>query len=92
MDSQIPMQETAFVKRSVPGVKRIVLVGSGKGGVGKSTVSANIALALSTLGNKVGLLDADIYGPSIPKIMGVEGGRLQVSDKNKIIPISKYDV
>ncbi len=92
MDGQIPMQETVFAKRSVPGVKRIILVGSGKGGVGKSTVSANIALALSKLNGKVGLLDADIYGPSIPKIMGVEGSRLQVSEKNKIIPISKYNI
>ncbi len=92
MDTQFPAQDTAFVKRNVPGVKRIILVGSGKGGVGKSTVSANIALALGKLNSKVGLLDADIYGPSIPKIMGVEGGRLQVSDRNKIIPLNKYNV
>ncbi len=92
MDGQFPMQEAVFAKRSVPGVKRIILVGSGKGGVGKSTVSANLALALSKLDSNVGLLDADIYGPSIPKIMGVEGGRLQVSDKNKIIPLKQYDI
>ncbi|WP_068010274.1 iron-sulfur cluster carrier protein ApbC [Pseudovibrio axinellae] len=60
-------------KQEVPGVKHIVAVASGKGGVGKSTTSANIALALSAMGLKVGLLDADIYGPSIPKLMGASG-------------------
>ena len=67
-------------QQALPGVKNIVAVASGKGGVGKSTVSANIACALAQMGAKVGLLDADIYGPSIPIIMGIEdaqptGGR-----------------
>src|SRR5437588_634736 len=57
----------------VPSVKNVVLVGSGKGGVGKSTVSANVAVALANLGCKVGLLDADIYGPSMPVMMGLFG-------------------
>lgn len=57
----------------VPGVKRIVAVASGKGGVGKSTTAANIAVALARLGLKTGVLDADIYGPSVPKIFGVSG-------------------
>src|SRR6266404_9600219 len=60
-------------KVSLPGVKHVVAVASGKGGVGKSTVSTNLALALAQLGRRVGLLDADIYGPSIPIMMGVEG-------------------
>jgi ATP-binding protein involved in chromosome partitioning len=57
----------------VPGVKRIVAVASGKGGVGKSTTAANLALALRASGLKVGLMDADIYGPSVPKLMGLKG-------------------
>lgn len=64
-------------KGSIPGVKNIIPVASGKGGVGKSTVSANIALALASTGSKVGLLDADVYGPSIPLIMGSQGGPQQ---------------
>lgn len=79
-------------KRKIPGVRKIILVGSGKGGVGKSTVAANIAVALKNLGFKVGLLDADIYGPSVPTIMGVKEGRLTVDQQNRIMPIKKYDI
>ncbi len=58
-------------KSSVPGVKYLITVGSGKGGVGKTTVAVNLALALKALGNNVGLLDADVYGPNVPRMMGV---------------------
>ena len=57
----------------VPGVRNIIVVGSGKGGVGKSTVAANLALAFAAEGLKTGILDADLYGPSIPKLLGIEG-------------------
>ncbi|MBI4922333.1 MAG: Mrp/NBP35 family ATP-binding protein [Devosia nanyangense] len=60
-------------KSAVPGVKNIIVVGSGKGGVGKSTVAANLALALAAEGLRTGILDADLYGPSIPKLLGIEG-------------------
>jgi ATP-binding protein involved in chromosome partitioning len=60
-------------KSAVPGVRNIVVVGSGKGGVGKSTVATNLALAFAAEGLKTGILDADLYGPSIPKLLGIEG-------------------
>jgi ATP-binding protein involved in chromosome partitioning len=78
-------------QNKVPGIHRVVAVASGKGGVGKSTVSVNLACALKHLGNKVGLLDCDIYGPSIPLMMGVSD-RPTLSEDEKIIPPSNYGV
>jgi ATP-binding protein involved in chromosome partitioning len=69
----------------VPGVKRVIAIASGKGGVGKSTVSANLACALKHLGAKVGLLDCDIYGPSIPLMMGVHE-RPTISPREQLVP------
>jgi ATP-binding protein involved in chromosome partitioning len=75
----------------VPGIKHVVLVMSGKGGVGKSTVATNLTMALSRLGHRVGLLDADIYGPSIPTMLGVSG-RPVSSDGKKIEPLERFGV
>jgi ATP-binding protein involved in chromosome partitioning len=76
----------------IPSVKNVVLIGSGKGGVGKSTVSANVAVALAQLGAKVGLLDADIYGPSMPLMMGLFGARPTSEDGKRVNPLTAYGV
>lgn len=72
-------------------IKNVVLVSSGKGGVGKSTVSVNLSIALSKKNLNVGLLDADIYGPSIPKLLGIEG-KPSVTKEKKILPFQKFGI
>lgn len=87
-----PMPEKAPL---LPGVKNIVGISSGKGGVGKSTVASNLAVALAREGYKVGLLDADIFGPSVPKMFGVEDQELymhEVDGRQLIIPAERYGV
>jgi ATP-binding protein involved in chromosome partitioning len=89
---QVPVFEP---ENLLPQVKNIIAVASGKGGVGKSTIAANLAVALSRLGFRTGLLDADIYGPSIPKMFGEEDARpyMETLDgKEQIIPVEKYGV
>lgn len=75
----------------LPGVKNVIAVASGKGGVGKSTVAANLAVAIAQTGAKVGLLDTDIYGPSIPTMFGVKE-RPNITTQKKLVPIEKHGV
>lgn len=96
--SDIAIHVTSGAERELPkgpapksGIKHIIAIGSGKGGVGKSTVSANLALAIAATGAKVGLLDADIYGPSIPLIMGATGQKPAVVD-DKLVPIEAHGI
>ncbi|MCF4100266.1 Mrp/NBP35 family ATP-binding protein [Gillisia sp. M10.2A] len=81
--------------KSIPGIKNIIAVASGKGGVGKSTVTANLAVTLAKMGFKVGLLDADIYGPSMPIMFDVEAERplsVNIDGKSKMKPVENYGV
>lgn len=74
----------------MPGVRFVLAVASGKGGVGKSTVAANLALALGKQGKAVGLLDIDIYGPSIPIMFGLAGAKPMVNEAKKVVPLEKF--
>jgi ATP-binding protein involved in chromosome partitioning len=78
-----------FGRQGVPGIRNIVVVGAGKGGVGKSTTSVNLALALLKKGARVGLLDADVYGPNLPQMLGISG-QPDVTDDKKMIPVEAH--
>lgn len=81
---------TGQAKRRVPNVKKVIAVSSCKGGVGKSTVTVNLGLALKSQGHKVGFLDADIYGPSLPMLLNHRGTKPSANDQKKILPIDAF--
>lgn len=82
----------AAAQTSIPGVKRVIAVASGKGGVGKSTVSTNLAVALSRTGAKVGLCDCDLYGPSIALMLGATDQQPMATEQNEIVPIEAHGI
>jgi ATP-binding protein involved in chromosome partitioning len=86
---QMPRESSSKGKNIAPQVKNFLMVSSGKGGVGKSTTSVNIAISLAQQGKKVGLLDADIYGPNIPRMLGIDGIKPEVTG-DKVLPIKAY--
>ncbi|MBU1642213.1 Mrp/NBP35 family ATP-binding protein [bacterium] len=88
---KMPRESSSKGKNIAPQVKNFIMVSSGKGGVGKSTTSVNLAIALAMQGKKVGLLDADIYGPNIPRMLGVEGVKPEVNG-NKVLPLKAYGI
>lgn len=76
----------------IPGIKHILVIGSGKGGVGKSTVALNLAVALSKSGLKTGILDGDVYGPSLPRLTGTIHLKPELGKDNKLIPLRRYGI
>jgi ATP-binding protein involved in chromosome partitioning len=91
MDAQVPASPASLGADNLPGVRHTVAVASGKGGVGKSTVAVNVAVALAQSGARVGLLDADIYGPSIPIMLGLRQSRPEVR-AGKLVPLERFGV
>ena len=91
----VKKQINSIKGKPIPGIENIIAISSGKGGVGKSTVTSNIAVTLAKMGCKVGILDADIYGPSIPTMFDMEGSKplsVEVNGKSKMKPIENYGV
>src|SRR5262245_12723142 len=91
MDAEVPKGRGLGEKVVIEGVRNIVAVSSGKGGVGKSTVAVNLAVSLALDGARVGLMDADVYGPNVPLMLGASDARPEV-DVNRLIPIEAYGV
>lgn len=92
---EVPEKANEIKGKAIPGISNIIAVASGKGGVGKSTVTANLAVTLGKMGFKVGVLDADIYGPSMPIMFDVENEKpisIEVDGKSKMKPIESYEI
>jgi ATP-binding protein involved in chromosome partitioning len=91
MDAEVPQGRGIANNVAIPGVKNIVAVSSGKGGVGKSTVAVNLAVALAQNGAKVGLMDADVYGPNVPLMLGAAGAQPQIFN-GQLVPVEAHGI
>ncbi|HJM44232.1 MAG: iron-sulfur cluster carrier protein ApbC [Nitrospinota bacterium] len=91
MTARVPPGRATADRQAIPGVKNIVAVASGKGGVGKSTVAVNLAVSIAKCGAAVGLMDSDIFGPSVPLMMNI-AGQPRVAEGNRILPMQNYGV
>ncbi|CAG8533824.1 22878_t:CDS:2 [Racocetra persica] len=91
IDMEARMRRGLPTKRPIHGVKHIIAVASGKGGVGKSTLAINLALAIASFRHRVGILDADIFGPSIPRLLNLKA-EPQTNEKGELIPLVNYGV
>lgn len=91
-DVRSPQQKMDGKDNPLPGVKHIIAVGAGKGGVGKSTVSVNLAIGLARMGASVGLLDGDIYGPSGPTMLGLHDAQPRMADEKTLLPFEKHGI
>jgi ATP-binding protein involved in chromosome partitioning len=92
MDAEVPQGRGVANNIALPGVKNIIAVSSGKGGVGKSTVAVNLAVSLALDGAKVGLMDADVYGPNVPLMLGISAIQPQVTSRNQLVPLEAHGV
>ena len=92
MDAEVPQGRGVANNIALPGVKNIIAVSSGKGGVGKSTVAVNLAVSLALDGAKVGLMDADVYGPNVPMMLGIGQIQPEVSSRGQLVPLEAHGV
>ncbi len=92
MDADVPKGRGLANNLTIEGVKNIIAISSGKGGVGKSTVAVNLAVALSNDGAKVGIMDADVYGPNVPMMLGVQNEQPKIANQNKLVPIEAHGI
>ncbi len=92
MTASVRTARPGDTRAPIPGVKNIIAVGAGKGGVGKTTVAVNLAIALSESGSRVGMIDGDVYGPNVPIMLGLGGAALMADSQQKIIPPEKHGI
>jgi len=92
MTASVRAARPGDARAPVPGVKNVIAVGAGKGGVGKTTVAVNLAIALARSGSRVGMIDGDVYGPNVPMMLGVGTAQLMADEQQKIIPLERHGI